>query len=98
MSKGFVCCLVGIALTVFSWFGPWAWPAWPALAAIDSAYGTNSNFAEQPFNTRAAVVVGLIVLNVATWAIVTSAAVSLARFLRRRLVVGDARRSDQGAA
>lgn len=84
MSRGFVCCLIGIGLTIFSWFGPWAWPAWPALTVIDSAYGSNSNFAEEPFNTRAAVVVGLIVLNVATWAVVIAGSLFLGESVLRR--------------
>jgi len=84
MSRGFICCLIGIALTVFSWFGPWAWPAWPALFVIESAYGTNSNFAEQPFDRRAAVVVALIVLNVAVWAVTALVVSVLARSLSGR--------------
>lgn len=79
MSRGFVAALAGIGLTLLSWFGPWEWPAWPAFALIRLVYGTQSNFADLPFGTRAAFVVLLIIVNVGTWALAVAAAVALAR-------------------
>ena len=54
-------------MTLFSWYGPWAWPAWPAFAAVDLFLG-HSGFADYPFGVKSAIVVALIVLNVSTWA------------------------------
>ena len=62
VSSGFVSALVGTAITILSWYGPWAWPAWPALTAIRLLFGTRVAFAELSYGIRAAVVVGLIVL------------------------------------
>ena len=68
MSRGFICTLVGIAMTVFSWYGPWNWPAWPALTAVRYVVGTD--FAERPFAERAAIIVLLIAINTAFWSAV----------------------------
>lgn len=68
MSRGFIAALAGIAMTLFAWFGPWAWPAWPALAIIDVVFGSNTAFGELPFGTRAITVTVLIMVNVMFWA------------------------------
>jgi len=67
MSRGFVAALTGVAMTLLAWYGPWAWPGWPALTAIDLACGSNAAFAELPFATRAVAVALLIALNVSFW-------------------------------
>jgi hypothetical protein len=61
--------MFGIAMTLFSWWSPWAWPGAPALAMIRILVGTQTSFADLPYATRAAVFVVLIVINVAAWAI-----------------------------
>jgi hypothetical protein len=61
--------MFGIAMTLFSWWSPWAWPAAPALAMIRILVGTQTSFADLPYATRATVFVVLIVINVAAWAI-----------------------------
>ena len=71
VSRGFVSALVGTAITILSWYGPWAWPAWPALTVIRLLFGTRVAFAEMSYGIRAAVVVGLIVLNIGVWALLT---------------------------
>ncbi len=75
MSRGFLAALAGIAMTLFAWFGPWAWPAWPAFTAIGLVFG-KGGFSELPYGAKAITVVALIVLNVAFWAGVTSLVVS----------------------
>lgn len=69
VSRGFVCTLVGAALTVGSWFSPWAWPAWPALAAIDLLTLASITYADMSGLGRAAVVVGLITINILVWGV-----------------------------
>ena len=70
MSRGFLSALAGIAMTVFSWYGPWEWPAWPAFAVIDLVFGTGGWYLDLSFAARAAVIVILIAINVAAWAAV----------------------------
>ena len=67
MSRGFIAALAGIAMTLFAWYGPWAWPAWPAFTTIDLLFGSNTAFADLPFATRAATITMLIIVNVAFW-------------------------------
>jgi hypothetical protein len=67
MSRGFASALFGIAMTLLDWFGPWEWPAWPAFAVIEIAFGSHTAFAELPFATRAAAVTLLIIVNVTFW-------------------------------
>ncbi|MEO8033357.1 MAG: hypothetical protein ABI837_02920 [Acidobacteriota bacterium] len=84
MSLGFRAALLGIAMTLLSWFGPWAWPAWPAFAAIDLVFG-HAGFADLPLGVGSAVVAGLIVLNVTVWgAIAWAATRAVQRVVARR--------------
>ncbi len=62
--------LAGIGMTIFSWYGPWEWPAWPAFATLRLVFGKGQDWVELPYNTRAAVLVGLIAINVGVWAAV----------------------------
>ena len=68
MSRGFLSALAGIAMTIFSWYGPWEWPAWPAFAVIDLVFGTGAWYQDLSFGARAVVIVILIAINVAAWA------------------------------
>ena len=55
-------------MTLFAWYGPWAWPAWPAFAVLHllgESYGDLSHAA------RGAVLVVLIVINTAFWGLIT---------------------------
>jgi hypothetical protein len=71
VSRGFSCTLFGIAMTIFAWFGPWAWPAWPAFTTIRLAFQSQGIvWTELPYGARAAALVGLIVINIAFWAAV----------------------------
>lgn len=85
MSRGFLCALLGIAMTLFAWFGPWAWPAWPAFAVIDVVFGSNTAFAELSIGVRAATVVMLIVVNVIFWAMAGWIAAQSSHALRARV-------------
>ena len=69
MSRGFIAALAGIAITLLAWFGPWAWPGWPALTIIDLVFGSNTAFAELPLAARAITVTLLIIVNVTFWAV-----------------------------
>lgn len=77
-SRGFVCTLAGIAVTIVSWFGPWEWPAWPALTVLRLAFGGNDAWQEMPFAGRAAVMALLIVVNVGFWSAAAWLATSVA--------------------
>ena len=76
--------MFGIAMTLFSWWSPWAWPAAPALGMIRVLVGTQTSFADLPYASRAAVFVVLIVINVAAWAIAAMLATILAQRLTAR--------------
>ena len=79
MSRGFISALFGIGMTIFSWYGPWEWPAWPAFAALRVAFGKGQDWVELPYNTRAAVLVALIAINVGVWGAVAWIAAALTR-------------------
>jgi hypothetical protein len=72
LSRAFVCTLIGIAMTVFSWYGPWEWPAWPAFALLHLIFGNGASWQELPYATRGAVLIGLIVVNSGFWALIAA--------------------------
>ena len=78
MSRGFVCALVGIAMTLLAWFGPWMWPAWPAFTALHLAF-RHIVFAALPYAVRSAAVVAAIAVNVAFWGVIAFAIIALKR-------------------
>jgi hypothetical protein len=84
VSRGFVCSLFGIAMTVFSWYGPWEWPAWPAFALLHLVFGSGAAWQELPYGQRAAVVIVLIIINSGFWALLAAAVWSLGRRLSSR--------------
>jgi hypothetical protein len=81
VSRGFLCAIFGVTMTFFSWYSPWAWPAWPALGTMSLLIGTQSDFADLPFAARGAIVVLLIAVNITAWA----AAAMLLWWLIRRI-------------
>jgi hypothetical protein len=83
MSRGFLSSLIGLAMTLLSWYGPWAWPAWPAFTAISLVFG-RTGFADYPFAVRSAIVVFLIVLNVSFWAVIAYGLIRLVAAGSRR--------------
>ena len=82
MSRGFACALFGIAMTLFSWFGPWEWPAWPAFTTLDVLFGDRTSWAELPTAARGAVLVALIVVNSGFWGGVAALAFATVRKAR----------------
>ena len=70
MSRGFVSALIGLAITIFSWFSPWEWPAWPALTLLSFAPRPGTYFGRALFVTL------LIALNTAFWSAVAYAILS----------------------
>src|SRR5438093_12408866 len=84
MSRGFICATFGVAMTLFSWFSPWAWPAWPALTTMRLLVGTQTSFADLSYAVRGAVVVLLIIVNVGVWAAIAFGAMRLAAAFRSR--------------
>ena len=78
-SRAFVCSLAGIAMTLLAWFGPWEWPAWPAFAVLQAAFGSGGGYHELSHEGRAAVLVLLIVVNVGFWGLVSAGLIAAAR-------------------
>ncbi|MDX1584024.1 MAG: hypothetical protein R3338_10545 [Thermoanaerobaculia bacterium] len=70
MSRGFVCSLSGIAITIFAWFGPWLWPGWPGLTMLDLAFTPERPFSALSRGWRGAFFVLLIIWNIAVWSAV----------------------------
>jgi hypothetical protein len=68
LSRGFLCAVIGVVMTIFSWYGPWSWPAWPALGVMALVFGTHTSFADLPYAVRGAFMVLLIAVNIAAWA------------------------------
>lgn len=62
VSRGFVSSLIGLAITIGSWFSPWTWPAWPALAVLAHAPRPET------YAGRGMLVAVLIAFNTAVWA------------------------------
>ena len=81
-SHGFLHSLVGIALTIFSWYSPWAWPAAPALVMLE-LIGGETEWLERGYNARAVILTLLIVINVGFWALVSWLVAVAAGRLRR---------------
>ncbi len=75
-SRGFVSALVGLAITILAWFGPWLWPAWPAFALLELVFSPGRPFSALSYELRAVVVVVLIFVNVASWGAVTLASIA----------------------
>ena len=85
MSRGFLCTLFGLGMTVFSWLGPWGWPAWPAFGVLYLVFGrTGGSFSELPFAERAAIIVGLIIINSGTWALVAAGIAKVLSVIMKR--------------
>ena len=78
MSKGFVSALAGIGFTLLGWYGPWEWPSWPGIVVFDLLVAPTNALAEGPTLLRAAIVFLLIAINVAAWAMLCRACLSLA--------------------
>jgi hypothetical protein len=85
VSRGFSCTLFGFAMTLFAWFGPWEWPAAPAFTTIHLLFQSRGMvWTELSYGVRGAVLVGLIVINVAFWAAAAEAGLWLVRRYNRR--------------
>jgi hypothetical protein len=82
MSRGFIAALAGLAITIFAWWSPWAWAAWPSIVAFDTF--DKGAFAELSHTGQSIVTVLLIALNVAVWALIARAVLwAGSRFVRR---------------
>jgi len=81
MSRGFRCALIGVAMTLLAWYGPWEWPAWPAFTVISLVFRSGDPYQDLPYAGRAAVLTGLIIVNVGFWALV---AMILSRLFPRK--------------
>lgn len=67
VSRGFICALIGVGMTLLAWYGPWEWPAWPAFTVTRLFFGSGESWLELPFTQRAAFLTFLILVNVSFW-------------------------------
>jgi hypothetical protein len=79
LSRDFVSLLIGCAVTVLAWFGPWSWPAAPAFLVLNRFFG--GNYADFPTPQRALVVALLITVNSFSWGVVAFALLSAVKKL-----------------
>jgi hypothetical protein len=79
VSRGFISALIGVAMTLLAWYGPWEWPAWPAFTVIRVVFGTGDPYQDLSYSARAAVLTGLIIVNVGFWAAIAWSAARLAQ-------------------
>jgi hypothetical protein len=84
-SHGFIASVAGLAMTLFSWYAPWEWPAWPALTTLHLVFG--SGFGDLSYGGRAAAMVALIAVNTGAWAGVFLVIAFIVQRLRPRRVV-----------
>ena len=84
MSRGFRCFLFGIAMTIFARLGPWSWPGWPAITALDFVLARAAPSVVGPI-TKSFGLVALMLVNSGFWALAAYAALLLEdRALPRR--------------
>jgi hypothetical protein len=80
LSRGFVCMLIGFAMTVFSWFVPWKWPQAPVLFVVNQFFG--GDYSGLPNLQRSLVLLLLIAVNVTSWALVAYLVIRAIRAMR----------------
>lgn len=86
--RGFRCAVFGLAMTVLARLGPWSWPGWPAVTALDFVLAHAAPSVAGPI-FKGVGVVALIVVNAGFWALIAYAALrvggfAMARFRGRR--------------
>lgn len=77
LSRGFVCMLIGFAMTVAGWFVPWRWPQAPALFVLNQFFG--GDYSELPNVQRALTLMLLTAVNAVAWALVAYALITAIR-------------------
>jgi hypothetical protein len=71
-----------MVVTVFAWFSPWLWPGWPAVTVMQYL-ALHFDYDERPYAVRAAIIVGVMILNIVSWAAVAYIAWRAAERIRR---------------
>ena len=69
-SLGFLCAMTGVAVTLLGFLDIWFWPAWPAFTALQLLFG-RTDWTALPYGLRAAIMVGLVAVNIGFWALAT---------------------------
>lgn len=82
MSRGFIATLIGIGITIASWFSPWEWPAWPALTLLSIAHRPGT------YGGRALLVIVLIAVNAAFWAAIAYGVMRMRKLFLPLLLIG----------
>jgi hypothetical protein len=84
MSRGFLCTLIGIVLTVVARIGSWYWPGWPARTVLDFVL---ARWAPTVVSGpgKALGLLALMLINIGFWAGLAWLAVASIAAARRRL-------------
>ena len=83
VSRLFIGTLAGVAMTLLGWFGPWEWPVSPAFTVMRLAFGSVNPYEDLTYAGQAALLVGLIVVNVGFWALIVWCALALSNRANR---------------
>jgi len=84
MSRGFTCILFGLAVSVCSWYVPYAFVSWPATFVVRMLAGRGVLFQDLPNAQRTAMFVVLLIINSAFWAAIAFAIWSIVQRLTAR--------------
>src|SRR5258708_36576038 len=68
VSRNFAAFLAGFGITLLAWFTSWSWTAWPAFTVLHLAF-PQGGFGPLSYGAPGAVIVGLIILNIAFWGV-----------------------------
>jgi hypothetical protein len=84
MSRAFRCGLLGLAMTLLAWLGPWRWPGWPALILLDFILARAAPSVAGPVMKGLGLVV-LLFVNAGFWGVLACVAVRAGSLALRKI-------------
>ena len=83
LSRGFVCMLIGFAMTLFGMlYGEWDWPQAPGLFILNRFF--DGDYSGLPNLQRALTLLLLTFVNVVSWALVSYVVITAIRAMTRK--------------